>query len=247
MESQIKKTRNKRRTNAQLDSDVMHELEGLVREQGFGNVNLTSLMKRAGIEANVFYRRYGTMDQLYDALAKQYDFWINDTVDITSLSTLGPKKFFSVTMKKVYENLSNNDIMQKLLIWELTTDNSTTNRTAQIRDVMNLNLITYYEKMFAPTKINIKGISAMIIAGIYFLILHRGRGGFCSIDFNTPAGEKSFHEAVDVIADMIFERLDVYNDKKKIAARMLAGGISNAMMCKFLDVGKGDLDALLSK
>lgn len=247
MESQKKQTRNKRRTNAQLDSDVMRVIEELVCECGFGNVNLTSLTKRAGMEANVFYRRYGTMDQLYDALSKQYDFWINDTIDVSSLNTLGPKKFFSETLKKLYENLSKNDIMQKLLLWELTTNNSTTQRTAQIRDMMNLNLITYYEKIFEPVKINIKSISAILIGGLYYLILHRERAGFCSIDFNTPGGDKSFYEAVDALADMIFGTLEMNSEKKKIAARMVAGGISSTMICKFLDINKGDLEVLLSK
>lgn len=41
------KTRN-RRTNEQLDRDVMSELEKLVAEQGFGNVNLSTLTKAAG-------------------------------------------------------------------------------------------------------------------------------------------------------------------------------------------------------
>lgn len=50
-------------------------------------------MKAADLEANVFYRRYGSMDNLYDRLAKQYDFWINNTIDISTLNTLGPKKF----------------------------------------------------------------------------------------------------------------------------------------------------------
>lgn len=59
-----------------------------------------------------------------------------------------------------------NDIMQKLLLWELTTDNQTTRRTSQMRDMMNLHLITYYEKMFEPTKINLKGIIAILIGGL---------------------------------------------------------------------------------
>lgn len=50
-------------------------------------------MKAANIEANVFYRRYGSMENLYDRLAKQYDFWINDAIDVSSLNILGPKKF----------------------------------------------------------------------------------------------------------------------------------------------------------
>lgn len=69
-----------RRTNEQLDKEVISEFEKLVGEFGFGNVNLSALMKAADLEANVFYRRYGSMDNLYDRLAKQYDFWINNTI-----------------------------------------------------------------------------------------------------------------------------------------------------------------------
>lgn len=44
MKQEEKKNRN-RRTNEQLDRDVMSELEKLVAEQGFGNVNLSTLTK----------------------------------------------------------------------------------------------------------------------------------------------------------------------------------------------------------
>ena len=63
MKQKEKKARN-RRTNEQIDKDVISELEKLVAEYGFGNVNLSALMKTANIEANVFYRRYGSMENL---------------------------------------------------------------------------------------------------------------------------------------------------------------------------------------
>ena len=165
-----KKTRI-RRTNEQLDKEVISEFEKLVGELGFGNVNLSALMKAADLEANVFYRRYGSMDNLYDRLAKQYDFWINNTIDISTLNTLGPKKFFAETFKTLFRNLSENSVMQKLLLYEMTTINSTTKRSAETRDVMNLSLITFYENLFASAKINIKSIASILIGGIYYLIL----------------------------------------------------------------------------
>lgn len=143
--------------------------------------------------------------------------------------------------------LTFNDIMQKLLLWKLTTDNQTTRRTSQIRDMMNLHLITYYEKMFEPTKINIKGIIAILIGGLYYLILHKERSEICTIDFNTLAGEKSFHEAVDTIVDLIFGKLEKYNEKKCIAERMIKEGISEDMMCKLLDMNKSELKKMLSE
>lgn len=143
MKQKEKKARN-RRTNEQIDKEVISELEKLVAEYGFGNVNLSALMKAANIEANVFYRRYGSMDNLYDRLAKQYDFWINDAIDVSSLNILGPKKFFAETFKTLYRNLSDNTVMQKLLLYEMSVINETTKRTAETRDIMNLNLIAFY-------------------------------------------------------------------------------------------------------
>lgn len=104
----------------------MFELEKLVAEQGFGNVNLSTLTKAAGMEANVFYRRYGSMDNLYDKLAKQYDFWMNNAIDISNLNVLGPKKFFAETFKILFKNLSDNPVMQKLLLYEMSVVNDTT-------------------------------------------------------------------------------------------------------------------------
>lgn len=234
-----------RRTNSQLDSDVMRELEGLVKQHGFGNIDLTMLLQKAHVGANVFYRRYGSMQQLYDTLAGNYDFWINDTVKISDLNTLGPKKFFAHTLKSLYKGLSDNAIMQKLLLWEMSEDNDTTRRTAQMRDIMNLNLIQYYDLMFRPAKINIRSVVALLISGIYYLILHRERAEFCSIDFNSAEGEKLLSEAIDILTDVIFDKLDQFNEKREMISRMLADGISKRKVCKYMNITVSELNSFI--
>ena len=88
-----------RRTNAEIDNAVMTELEKLVIRNGFDKVLVTELMANASLEPPVFYRRYGSIDNLYDKLAQRYDFWINDTIKMSELSDLGPKSFFAKTLK----------------------------------------------------------------------------------------------------------------------------------------------------
>ena len=215
MKQKEKKARN-RRTNEQIDKEVISELEKLVAEYGFGNANLSALMKAANIEANVFYRRYASMENLYDRLAKQYDFWINDTIDVSSLNILGPKKFFAETFKTLYRNLSDNTVMQKLLLYEMSVINETTKRTAETRDIMNLNLIAFYDNLFKPAKINIKAIMANLIGGI------------------------------DYLTDTIFDKLEAYERNRKAAQEMLSDGISEFKICKYMGINKNDLKMLLS-
>lgn len=231
----------KRRTNSELDETVMREFEELVRQVGFGNVTISALTSKAAIEANVFYRRYGTMDYLYDTLSRKYDFWINDTIDLSLFNTLGPRKFFAYTLKTLYREFAGNVFMQKLLLWELSEDNATTRRTSEMRDVMNQNLIKYYELMFRPLNINIKSVIATLISGIYYLVLHRERAEFCSINFNSPDGEKAFSEAVDAITDLLFDKLDAYNEKKEIIERMLKDGINKKKICEYLNISNAEL------
>ena len=231
----------RRRTNAELDETVIREFEELVREHGFGNVTISALTSRAKIESNVFYRRYGSMADLYDILSKKYDFWINDTIDLSLLNTLGPRRFFAYTLKTLYKEFVGNVVMQKLLLWELAEDNSTTRRTAQMRDVMNQNLIKYYEIMFQSLKINIKAIIATLISGIYYLIMHGERAEFCSIDFNSPDGEKAFGEAVDAITNLLFDKLDQHNEKKAIIKRMIGDGVNRDKICEYLNISLAEL------
>ena len=226
-----------RRTNAEIDNTVMTELEKLVTQRGFGNVLVTELMANARLEPPVFYRRYGSIDNLYDRLAQRYDFWINNTIDTSELSALGPKVFFAKTLKTLYRELCNNAVMQKLLLWEMSADNETTRRTAQIRDLMNMNLVEYYDLLFKPAHINIRSIIALLISGVYYLILHKERAPFCKIDFDTPEGEAAFSEAVDALVEMLFDRIEAHNEKRACYERMLKDGISKKKACQYLGGG----------
>lgn len=232
-----------RRTNAEIDHAVMTELIKLVEQNGFNNVSVTKLIALANLESSVFYRRYTSIDNLYDTLAKQYDFWINDTIKLTELNDLGPKNFFAKTLKTLYKEFKQNPIMQKLLLWEMCSDNSTTRRTALMRDTMNLNMVEYYDLIFKSSKINIRGIIAILISGIYYLILHKDRAPFCSINFNTPEGDKAFGEAVDDLVDVLFDQIDVAKHKKEYLDRMLEDGISKEKAYYYLGINTPELDS----
>ena len=171
----------------------------------------------------------------------------NNTIDISTLNTLGPKKFFAETFKTLFRNLSENSVMQKLLLYEMTTINSTTKRSAETRDVMNLNLITFYENLFAPAKINIKSIASILIGGIYYLILHKECAKICTIDYKTKEGENAFSEGIDFLTDIIFDRLEMYDRDKKAIRQMISDGISESKICKYMGINKNDLKTLLSE
>ena len=71
-EEEEKKRRN-RRTKIAIERDVLMAVGELIEEVGFRNVTLTGVAERAQIEPAVFYRRYATLDELFDRYTHKYD------------------------------------------------------------------------------------------------------------------------------------------------------------------------------
>lgn len=238
---ETKKPRAPRRTQAQLEEDIMNALEELVIKNGFSKILLTDLINQSGIEATVFYRRYGTIDNILAILSKRYDFWINDAIDIKQLNVLGPRDFYASVLKLLYKELKGNLTMQKLLVWELNEDNEETRRTSNIRETMNMSLISYYDQLFQHTNVDIKCATAILISGIYYLVLHRDRSQFCTIDFNSKESDAIINRSIESITELIFRELDKVNMLRGVIERMRDGGIEDGKICEFLNISSVEL------
>lgn len=243
---EIKKKRAPRRTQTEIEENIMEVLENLVIEKGFSNILLTDLINSSGIEASVFYRRYGTVSNALNILSKRYDFWINDAIDIKQLNILGPKEFYKTVLKSLYRELKANPTMQKLLIWELNEDNEETRRTSNMREAMNMGLISYYELLFKNTSVDIKLVTAILISSIYYLVLHKDRSPFCTIDINTDAADNTMCNGIDYIVELIFAELDNAKKFRGIIIRMKVKGISDDDICELLNISSNDLKRYLN-
>lgn len=239
--------RNARRTKVQLEKDIMNALEQLIIERGFMNIPMLTLVKAAGIDPNVFYRRYGTIENLLDKFTGQYDFWLNDILNISNLPKLGERKFYAEALKKLYNELVKSPVMQKLLAWELSEDNPTTRRTAGIREKLNLNLIAYYEELFQSSGIDIKSITALLTGGIYYLALRQGHSKLCSIDFGTEEGQKRLANAIDLIVNMLFDKLEQKHRQYVMIQKMQNDGITQGKIIEYLDITPYQYKKIMAK
>jgi len=241
-----KTTRKVRRTNEQLVNDILDATESMVAKQGFIDIPLTKFVSEAGIDPNVFYRRYTTIYDIYDELAKKYDFWVNDTIDLSKQKKLGDRHFMAETLKELHNNLKCNSVMQKLLLWELNEINETTKRTSALRDTMNPSLLNYYGQIFKDSEINIHGILALFIAGIYYLTLHRGIATFCYIDFSTKEGIEVLNSTIDQLIDVLFVHIEHNKNQVRIVKEMAQDGIPYENICKYMDITLSELKLILA-
>ena len=231
MSDELEKKKRNRRTKAAIERDVMQAVDSLIEEVGFGNLTLTSVANRAKIEPAVFYRRFANLEELFDVYTRKYDYWMGGI--LASMPTdLNEEDGLHWILQQLIHSLLRNKGMQQLLIWELCDDNPTTRRTAQLRESINEPLIRLLEHKFKDSGIDINVISAVVISGIYYLILHRKRSLFCDVDYNSRAGKDRFKEGIRQLTNLLFEKLKEEERIEIIKAKLRAEGVSEEIIAK---------------
>lgn len=228
-ENEIK--RRNRRTKIAIERDVLQAVGELIEEVGFNNVTLTGVAERAKIEPAVFYRRYANLDELFDRYTQKYDYWLGGIAE-NMPKNLTEEESFKWIMQNLIQALLKNKGMQQLLIWELSDDNPITRRTARLREMINEPLVRLLEYKFSGTGLDINVISAMMISGIYYLILHRKRSLFCDVDFNTKKGKERLRVATDQLSTIMFDQIQKAGELNRIADKLRAEGVSEDVIMK---------------
>ncbi len=201
-----KTPRKPRRTKAVIEQAVMDAVHSLIEEVGFNKVTLTGIAARAQIEPTVFYRRYTNLDQLFEEYTHKYDYWLAGIAELMppDLSDEDSMKWILLNLVRA---LHKNRGMQQLLIWELSDDNPVTRRTATLREKINESLIRELEKRFDMTGVDMSVLAALIISGIYYLILHRNMSTFCNVDFSSKSGRDRLEKTIDHLVSILFSTL----------------------------------------
>jgi len=233
----VEKTRRPRRSQVDVEKAVLNAASSLIEELGFAKVTLTGISRRAEIESTVFYRRYNNLDDLFDQYVRKFDYWLSSLAEIMP-SDLSDEDSFKWIFKNLANTLYKNKGMQQLLIWELSDDNPTTRRTAGLREIVNEPFLRMLENCFKDSKIDINVITALLISGIYYLILHQNISTFCEVDFSSKKGKQRLEAGIDQYATILFAHLNRQKEKEEIANRLREEGVSEEVISRCLNSSK---------
>lgn len=193
-------------------------------------MTVLDIIKRAKIEPITFYSRYKNLEEFYDEFVREYDYWFNDILKISQGQLYSQEGYIEI-FSKLFDVLKDDSIMLELLRWEVNEANAVTKRSAMNREIQTLPLATIYGTMFKDNGMDIVAISSILIAGVYYLNLHRKCSPFCGIDASTEEGRNRLMDAIKGLSDKLFSDRDTvekrHHDKiASIAERMRQKGFS---------------------
>lgn len=226
------KTRRPRRSKADIEDAIHKAAVTQIKKKGFSMALVTDIVKRAKIEPIVFYNRYKNLNEFYDSFVKKYDYWLSDLIRANSNAVDTEQGFIDI-FNQLTDKLLGDEIMAELLRWEISDGNHITERTARLRELHSIELINQHKATYGTCSNGIIPLIALIVGGVYFMILHKDRSTFGGIDINTPDGRRQLSEAFGIFGEMVFKQIDTPRHDT-IAERMRAEGIPEEVISRCL-------------
>ena len=192
-----KGTLRRRRTNKQVQADILSAVGRILQEKDFTHITLMDIVREAKTDPNVVLRQFGSLEQVFDCYIRTIDYWMHDLFGNEALKR-GERSALERMFARMTDFLYNSPEMQRLLVWEITDVNDTTRRAAANRETYYREAYEAYERQFA----------SLLIAGTYYLVLHRHTSTFGDMDYDTPDGPVRLKKVLHEILDMLYERLE---------------------------------------
>lgn len=225
---QENKPKRFRRTKASIEEAINKAAKDLILKKGFVGVTVLDIIKKAKIEPITFYNRYKNQEEFYDNFVREFDYWFNDTLRIPS-ELLETEEGYVEILNKLVDGMADDSVMMELLRWEICETNAVTRRTAMNREFHTLPLIKPYEIQFRNSGVDIKAVTTLLIAGVYYLNLHRRCSPFCEIDVNKEEGRNIIKNTIKRLLRILYQyrenKIRYEHKLKTIAERMRDRGI----------------------
>lgn len=248
--STVNPTKRFRRTKENIEKDLFDAAIRVIEKSGFSGLTVTSLTKAASAEPPVFYNRYKDMTDFIDKFVRSYDYWLKDTITIDYTKGSAIKNIENIIVN-LLDLLHDNICMQKLIAWEMNEDNLITRRTSQNRDNNCEPLIRYFEEEFKNCNINFNTATALLIGGIYYLIIHREMGTFNLVDYSKTENIEILKDNIRLIIRNIFSDYNANPSKKQekttveIAIELLKNGVSTDIIHRSTGLSTKAISSLL--
>ncbi len=200
--------RDKEKTKKKL-IDAVGEI---ISQQGFSSLGVNAVATRAGVDKVLIYRYFGGLEKLVEAYADMQDYWIKSNfmehLDFQNLNAKQLEDAMKEMFTGQFRELIENKQMQEMLRWELMEKTTTTDKLAEKREEMGMKILKAYEEKTGDTELDMGVITAIMISGIYYLVLRSKTADvFNGILLNTKDGQKRIENGIEQLISILSKEL----------------------------------------
>lgn len=185
----------------------------VIRTKGYKSLGVNVVAKEADVNKKLIYRYFGTFEKLVEAYILENDYWMNLSRKMENViqckSDPGDMKEVIVSLLEgQFAYFFEHQAMQDIILWEVTEHEALLNSISNVREIIGHVIFEKMDTVFKDTGINLRAVSALLVSGIYYMILHarKNESTVCEINVRSEAGQQEILKAVRQIINWAFER-----------------------------------------
>ncbi|WP_225894422.1 TetR/AcrR family transcriptional regulator [Atlanticothrix silvestris] len=163
-----------------------------------------------GVDKVLIYRYFENLPSLLQTFGKEGNYWITVEEligDETTFDAESLTDWMVLLLTRFMYDLQERPITQEIMRWELLQGNELTHELATVRDQVAIESLEFLKQKYSfPPDKDIPAISAVLIAGIVYLVMRtKVSDTFLGIDFSSPIGWQRIERAIASLLGAIVE------------------------------------------
>ena len=178
---------------------------------GFKGVRISKVSRHAGVDRKLIYRYFGNLNNLIEAYVVENDYWLLFADHLKGMLKERKVEDSQVLITEILQELFRFFLrekeMQRLILMELNDTNSIMRSIHNVRESLGEGFLNMTDQHFKDSGINFRAVSALLVGGIYYIILHTRNNGynFANLDLKIPEEMADLPETITKIVNWAYK------------------------------------------
>ncbi|WP_158799309.1 TetR/AcrR family transcriptional regulator [Pedobacter sp. L105] len=183
-----------------------------IKTKGYTGLTATNISKTAGLSRRLITFYFNSVENLIETYIKGKDYWVtasgNAGALLESKKTSDTKEILETLLINQLDYFHREDEMQKVVLWQISERSKIMFDIAEEREKLGSVFFDLADPFFQKTDVDIRAVSGLLVAGIYYMVLHAKSNDslFCQIDINSPEGLARIKKTITAIVDDTYKR-----------------------------------------
>jgi AcrR family transcriptional regulator len=177
----------------------------VIQTKGYTGLTATNIAKAAGLSRRLITVYFDSIEDLIETYVRGKDYWVAASGKSSEMiqENIGnnTREILECLLTSQYDYFYHNQEMQKIVLWQISESTQIMKEICEERENLSKVFFELSDKELKGTNIDLRATAALLVAGVYYLVLHAKSTDttFCEIDLNKPEGMQRIKDAISII------------------------------------------------